>query len=377
MKKLIIAATACFAAGVVGLAVSLPKVAGNAVELYNEVVSGYSENLYERQSLPASTTTLRVLNHDAQRMGQVLVTIDQSPDAQIHFYSFDGPWDEFPVEVQSQDTHGTIVIQDSERKKLLINEETVKQAIYAELNYDGAFILEVPNNVLIENTASDNVYFDVQPGVEFVNADLIRQYGYIPNQEDTWESRYHQLEQENQMLQEQLESLWTEHEILQESYEAQMNHGYDEGSSETTVEQPLDGERLIFPTDIIMKEEELNQHRGALVEGTVSKEEYLQKMEKIIREAQEMRTEQLSEAAREELIPMVEEVYLLMTEYYQVDAMILEAQRSYNQSQITQKQYNKLMESYSSLLKKQDLRIQDRKQSLEQSGYSWDVASIH
>ncbi len=376
MKKSIIAATACFAAGVVGMAISFPKVAGDAVELYNEVVVGYSENLYEQQSLPAGITTLKVLNHDSQRMGR-LVEIRQSPDAQVHFYSFDSPWDEVPIEIQSQDTHGTIVIQNTERKKFLINEETMKQAIYAELNYDGYFILEIPNNVLIENTASDNVYFDVQPGVEFVNADLIRQYGYIPNQEDTWENRYHQLEQENQILQEQLESLWTEHEILQESYEAQMNHGYDEGSSETTVEQVLDGERLIFPTDIIMKEEELNQYRDTLVEGTVSKEEYLQKMERIIGESQTMRIEQLSGAAREELIPMVEELYTLMTEYYRVDAMILEAQKSYNQAQITQEQYNKLIESYTDILKKQDLRIQDRKQSLEQSGYSWDIASIH
>lgn len=377
MKKSIIAATACFAAGVVGMAISFPKVAGDAVELYNEVVVGYSENLYEQQSLPAGITTLKVLNHDSQRMGR-LVEIRQSPDAQVHFYSFDSPWEKDSIELQSQDTHGTIVIQDSERKKILINEETVKQVLYAELNFDGYyFILEVPNNVLIENTASDNVYFDVQPGVEFVNADLIRQYGYIPNQEDTWESRYHQLEQENQMLQEQLESLWTEHEILQESYEAQMNHGYDEGSSEPTVEQPLDGERLIFPTDIIMKEEELNQYRDTLVEGTVSKEEYLQKMERIIGESQTMRIEQLSGAAREELIPMVEELYTLMTEYYRVDAMILEAQKSYNQAQITQEQYNKLIESYTNILKKQDLRIQDRKQSLEQSGYSWDIASIH
>lgn len=377
MKKSIIAATACFAAGVVGMAISLPKVAGDAVELYNEVVVGYSENLYEQQSLPAGITTLKVLNHDSQRMGR-LVEIRQSPDAQVHFYSFDSPWEKDSIELQSQDTHGTIVIQDSERKKILINEETVKQVLYAELNFDGYyFILEVPNNVLIENTASDNVYFDVQPGVEFVNADLIRQYGYIPNQEDTWENRYHQLEQENQILQEQLESLWTEHEILQESYEAQMNHGYDEGSSETTVEQVLDGERLIFPTDIIMKEEELNQYRDTLVEGTVSKEEYLQKMERIIGESQTMRIEQLSGAAREELIPMVEELYTLMTEYYRVDAMILEAQKSYNQAQITQEQYNKLIESYTNILKKQDLRIQDRKQSLEQSGYSWDIASIH
>lgn len=377
MKKSIIAATACFAAGVVGMAISLPKVAGDAVELYNEVVVGYSENLYEQQSLPAGITTLKVLNHDSQRMGR-LVEIRQSPDAQVHFYSFDSPWEKDSIELQSQDTHGTIVIQDSERKKILINEETVKQVLYAELNFDGYyFILEIPNNVLIENTASDNVYFDVQPGVEFVNADLIRQYGYIPNQEDTWESRYHQLEQENQILQEQLESLWTEHEILQESYEAQMNHGYDEGSSKTTVEQVLDGERLIFPTDIIMKEEELNQYRDTLVEGTVSKEEYLQKMERIIGESQAMRIEQLSRAAREELIPMVEELYTLMTEYYRVDAMILEAQKSYNQAQITQEQYNKLIESYTNILKKQDLRIQDRKQSLEQSGYSWDIASIH
>lgn len=156
-----------------------------------------------------------------------------------------------------------------------------------------------------------------------------------------------------------------------------MNHGYDEGSSETTVEQVLDGERLIFPTDIIMKEEELNQYRDTLIEGTVSKEEYLQKMERIIGESQAMRIEQLSGAAREELIPMVEELYTLMTEYYRVDAMILEAQKSYNQAQITQEQYNKLIESYTNILKKQDLRIQDRKQSLEQSGYSWDIASIH
>ena len=33
MKKSIIAAVSCFAVGVVGLAVSLPQVAGNAIEL--------------------------------------------------------------------------------------------------------------------------------------------------------------------------------------------------------------------------------------------------------------------------------------------------------------------------------------------------------
>ena len=67
----------------------------------------------------------------------------------------------------------------------------------------------------------------------------------------------------------------------------------------------------------------------------------------------------------------------MLTEYNQVDAMLLEAQRSYDQGEITQEKNNKLVESYSDTLAKQNSRIYELKQSMqEKNGYLWDIASI-
>ncbi len=334
MKKSIIAAVSCFAVGVVGLAISLPQVAGNAIELYNEVVVGDLDNLYEEQSLPAGITSLLVVSQDSRQIGQVLVEVQQSPDEQIHIESINTVCEEFPVELQSQDNHGTIMLQGAKRKNVVLNRESIKQIIYNQFNYYSRIILKVPSDVRIENIEADNVCFNVMPGVEFVNSDLIRQYGYIPNR-------------------------------LKSSRKP----------TEATTEQ--DNHSLIFPTDIIKKEDELNQYRDDFAEGDIDKEEYLAEMERIFDEAKELRIQQLTQAGKGNLTPSVEEIYKMLTEYNQVDAMLLEAQRSYDQGEITQEKHNKLVESYSDTLAKQNSRIYELKQSMqEKNGYLWDIASI-
>ena len=67
----------------------------------------------------------------------------------------------------------------------------------------------------------------------------------------------------------------------------------------------------------------------------------------------------------------------MLPEYNQVDAMLLEAQRSYDQGEITQEKHNKLVESYSDTLAKQSSRIYEIKQFMkERTGYVWDIASM-
>ena len=104
---------------------------------------------------------------------------------------------------------------------------------------------------------------------------------------------------------------------------------------------------------------------------------YLAEMERIFDEAKELRIQQLTQAGKGNLTPSVEEIYEMLTEYNQVDAMLLEAQRSYDQGEITQEKHNKLVESYSDTLAKQNSRIYELKQSMqEKNGYLWDIASI-
>ena len=94
MKKAVIAASACFVAGLIGCTISLPMVAKDVIHLYNDTVSE-TANFYTTQDLPSGITELRMVNQDT--MGMSLVEVRQSPDDQIHlqvyrseFSGFDG-----------------------------------------------------------------------------------------------------------------------------------------------------------------------------------------------------------------------------------------------------------------------------------------------
>lgn len=55
MKKAVIAASACFVAGLIGCTISLPMVAKDVIHLYNDTVSE-TANFYTTQDLPAGIT---------------------------------------------------------------------------------------------------------------------------------------------------------------------------------------------------------------------------------------------------------------------------------------------------------------------------------
>ena len=59
MKKAVIAASACFVAGLIGCTISLPMVAKDVIHLYNDTVSE-TANFYTTQDLPAGITELRM-----------------------------------------------------------------------------------------------------------------------------------------------------------------------------------------------------------------------------------------------------------------------------------------------------------------------------
>ena len=195
MKKSLIAAVSCFVVGVVGLTCTLPMAAQEGVSLYNDVVSNLEENL-QKQDLPQEITSLRVIHLTDYGYGQRFIEVRQSPDAQIHLYTADGDTAQVTTEGQS----AVIRLQEQETlevQQFHFSREGLLRLLREEMRSHHTIFIEVPKTVSITSGSQDGVYFGVGGGVEFVNFAQIREYGYLPTEEETLKNQYE--EQQVQM----------------------------------------------------------------------------------------------------------------------------------------------------------------------------------
>ena len=108
MKKAVIAASACFVAGLIGCTISLPMVAKDVIHLYNDTVSE-TANFYTTQDLPSGITELRMVNQDT--MGMSLVEVRQSPDDQIHLQVYRSELSGFDAEIVTEGNKAEIILK--------------------------------------------------------------------------------------------------------------------------------------------------------------------------------------------------------------------------------------------------------------------------
>lgn len=143
-----------------------------------------------------------------------------------------------------------------------------------------------------------------------------------------------------------------------------------------TIEEPLESNETIFPSDIIQRETELSKQRDMFKEWKISKDDYIRTLNSMSRDISNARQQQVIQAGREDVLPMVEETADLILEYNRIDAQILNAQRDYNEGFITQEQYNSIVQSYETSIRSMSEQINVWKTSLKEQGYDWDSAVV-
>ena len=95
--------------------------------------------------------------------------------------------------------------------------------------------------------------------------------------------------QENRMLQEELESLYEDSEETDIIVSP---------SGEMTIEEPLESNETIFPSDIIQKETELSKQRDMFKEWKISKDDYIRTLNSMSRDISNARQQQVRQAER-------------------------------------------------------------------------------
>lgn len=219
MKKAMIFTAACLVAGVAGLAVSLPMAAQDALDIYNDAAAS-AENPYSQLDLPAGVTSLRLVNRD--KRGQIYVEVRQSADNLIHLYTYEnrltGSYDA-QVSTEGQSAQIDLTEKELERQLITLSRAGLVELLRSEMEFDGSLILEVPTNITITSSEADGVYFGVMGGVEFVNADIIRDYGYVPSDNETWKQRYEEAQGNLLDLQDIVGNLQEENTALQNTLE--------------------------------------------------------------------------------------------------------------------------------------------------------------
>lgn len=380
MKKAIVVAAVCFGIGVAGLAVSLPMAAQDVLDIYNEAVS-VAETSYTQQEIPAGVTSLRVVNRD--QPGQIFITVLQSTDDKIHLYSYDNPvTGSYEIEISTEGESALVDLhkKSAQRDWLSISRDTLIELLRTELDYQGNLILEVPTNVTLTSSEMDGVYFGVEGGVEFVNAQQIWNYGYVPSENESWKQKFESSQQELHQLQEEYSILQQDNASMQEA----LDNAYAEQGEQTTVEpapevsvQGADGE-LVTPAEVLQiedtKQKRKEEFRNNQREETVS--EYLKSLQMLDQMILEKRISQLQYAGRDDLLPLLEEVSAQVTAYDSVEALVLDAQRNYNQGNISQDQYNSIVNSYEETMKTQQATLIEYKAQLSEAGYYWDSAVV-
>ena len=380
MKKAIVVAAVCFGIGVAGLAVSLPMAAQDVLDIYNEAVS-VAETSYTQQEIPAGVTSLRVVNRD--QPGQIFISVLQSTDDKIHLYSYDNPvTGSYEIEISTEGESALVDLhkKSAQRDWLSISRDTLIELLRTELDYQGNLILEVPTNVTLTSSEMDGVYFGVEGGVEFVNAQQIWNYGYVPSENESWKQKFESSQQELHQLQEEYSILQQDNASMQEA----LDNAYAEQGEQTTVEpapevsvQGSDGE-LVTPAEVLQiedtKQKRKEEFRNNQREETVS--EYLKSLQMLDQMILEKRISQLQYAGRDDLLPLLEEVSAQVTAYDSVEALVLDAQRNYNQGNISQDQYNSIVNSYEETMKAQQATLIEYKAQLSEAGYYWDSAVV-
>lgn len=380
MKKAIVVAAVCFGIGIAGLAVSLPMAAQDVLDIYNEAVS-VAETSYTQQEIPAGVTSLRVVNRD--QPGQIFISVLQSTDDKIHLYSYDNPvTGSYEIEISTEGESALVDLhkKSAQRDWLSISRDTLIELLRTELDYQGNLILEVPTNVTLTSSEMDGVYFGVEGGVEFVNAQQIWNYGYVPSENESWKQKFESSQQELHQLQEEYSILEQDNASMQEA----LDNAYAEQGEQTTVEpapevsvQGSDGE-LVTPAEVLQiedtKQKRKEEFRNNQREETVS--EYLKSLQMLDQMILEKRISQLQYAGRDDLLPLLEEVSAQVTAYDSVEALVLDAQRNYNQGNISQDQYNSIVNSYEETMKTQQATLIEYKAQLSETGYYWDSAVV-
>ena len=401
MKKAMIFTAACLVAGVAGLAVSLPMAAQNALDIYNDAAAS-AENPYSQLDLPAGVTSLRLVNRD--KRGQIYVEVRQSADNLIHLYTYEnrltGSYDA-QVSTEGQSAQIDLTEKELERQLITLSRAGLVELLRSEMEFDGSLILEVPTNITITSSEADGVYFGVMGGVEFVNADIIRDYGYVPSDNETWKQRYEEaqgnlldlqdivgnLQEENTALQNTLEqyydswdSYWGENptEDWSENPEITTEEAIDEsgeGETTTTVEESPE---LVTPAEVLQLEEvklkRKEEFRTYQREESVS--DYLKALQNLDGMIFDARKNQVIYAGREDLLPLMEEVAAQVTSYDSVEALVLDAQRNYNRGDISQEQYNGIINAYEETIRSQETALIEMKAQLSDAGYYWDSAVV-
>lgn len=380
MKKAIVVAAVCFGIGIAGLAISLPMAAQDVLDIYNEAVS-VAETSYTQQEIPAGVTSLRVVNRD--QPGQIFISVLQSTDDKIHLYNYDNPvTGSYEIEISTEGESALVDLhkKSAHRDWLSISRDTLIELLRTELDYQGNLILEVPTNVTLTSSEMDGVYFGVEGGVEFVNAQQIWNYGYVPSENESWKQKFESSQQELHQLQEEYSILQQDNASMQEA----LDNAYAEQGEQTTVEPAPEvsvqgsGGELVTPAEVLQiedtKQKRKEEFRNNQREETVS--EYLKSLQMLDQMILEKRISQLQYAGRDDLLPLLEEVSAQVTAYDSVEALVLDAQRNYNQGNISQDQYNSIVNSYEETMKTQQATLIEYKAQLSEAGYYWDSAVV-
>lgn len=341
--------------------------------MYNDVVSNLEENL-QKQDLPQEITSLRVIHLTDYGYGKRFIEVRQSPDAQIHLYTADGDTAQVTTEGQS----AVIRLQEQETlegQQLHFSREGLLNLLREEMRSHHTIIIEVPKTVSITSGSQDGVYFDVGGGVEFVNFAQIREYGYLPTEEETLKNQYEEQQVQLEMLQQELQQSQMENELLKEQLMQQEYAADDE--QQTTAEESIATEGIsVAPSDILQLERQMEKDRETFQKYAMSKESYLTALWDNSQKITAYREKQLLDAGRDDLLPLMEELEANLYQYNEVDAELLSSQHDFQDGTITQQQYNSVVQAYEQLLKELDEEIDQLKAKLAEEGYYWEGAVL-
>ena len=370
MRKALLAAAGCLLVGVGGLVVSLPKAGQEMVGLYNRAVTEGTQQEYQVKELSAGITQLELI---CQQSGMQFVAVRNSSDGIIRLHYLQDPLTEYAVEVTTEGDTAQIIITKQDKQPLL-SREMLMQLIYEGMSSQSSLILEVPETVSLVSDEGDGVYLGVDGGVKFANVELIRNYGYLPSENESWRQKYEEAQSEIQQLTWQLEDLQSENDRLQEELMLQ---------PEVTVISPTDNGEVtieekenISPSDILQMEMEFSDLRQMFKNWKINMNDYTQSIQTLNEGTTEVRVQQVIQGDRPELEDPIRQLGALINEYNQMDAQVLDAERDYNEGFIDQEQYNSIVQSYEDSMRSLNNEIALDKGALAQQGYYWDSAVL-
>ena len=145
--------------------------------------------------------------------------------------------------------------------------------------------------------------------------------------------------------------------------------------AETTTEESA---RLVTPAEVLQLEEvklkRKDEFRTYQREESVS--DYLKALQNLDGMIFDARKNQVIYAGRDDLLPLMEEVAAQVTSYDSVEALVLDAQRNYNRGDISQEQYNGIINAYEETIRSQETALIEMKAQLSDAGYYWDSAVV-